>query len=82
METKKTEQAPGMGEEITNSFVDYKFLREYFEVGCLCILRGEVQKLGEEFSDEEAVEIYGKECKCSRHPEYGRGLFISCLDTN
>lgn len=48
-----------------------KLLRDYFEMGCLCIINGEL-KISPNESNEAAVSKYYKECKCSRHPEYKR----------
>ena len=47
-------------------------MRDYFESGCLCILKDKtLQKAPAEMSNEDAVKLYMDNCKCSRHPEYG-----------
>lgn len=45
------------------------FSRQYFEGGCLCLLSGIIDKVGEGLSDIEACETYSKSCTCSRNPE-------------
>lgn len=64
------------GVEEDHNTVEYKLFRDYFEVGCLCILNGTIQKMGVECSDEDAVGFYSQECKCSRHPERGRLVLL------
>lgn len=47
-------------------------MRDYFESGCLCILKDKtLQKAPAEMSNEDAVKLYMDNCKCSRHPEHG-----------
>ncbi|UKM53838.1 hypothetical protein VL2_gp025 [Pseudomonas phage vB_PaeM_VL12] len=47
-------------------------MREYFENGCLCILRDKtLEKAPACMSNEDAVKLYMDNCKCSRHPEHG-----------
>jgi hypothetical protein len=41
--------------------------REYFEVGCLCILDGKVERLEAEVNNWKAVEYYEDNCTCSRN---------------
>lgn len=47
-----------------------KECREYFEQGCLCLARGDIQKAGE-VSDKAAIAHYESLCRCSRN--YGEG---------
>ena len=44
-----------------------KASREYFEVGCLCILNGDIDKKPTNYSDELAVNYYEANCNCSRN---------------
>lgn len=46
--------------------------RRYFEDGCLCLIGGQMHIIASE-SNQKAVARYMAECKCSRHPEHGRG---------
>ncbi len=47
-------------------------MRDYFESGCLCILKDKtLQKAPAEMSNEDVVKLYMDNCKCSRHPEHG-----------
>lgn len=46
--------------------------RRYFEDGCLCLIGGQMHIIASE-SNQNAVARYMAECKCSRHPEHGRG---------
>lgn len=48
-----------------------KWWRDYFEDGCLCILRNATIAMDKSESDEAAVARYMAECVCSRHPELG-----------
>lgn len=41
--------------------------REYFELGCLCILNGALEKCSKDVADWDAVDFYHKNCKCSRN---------------
>lgn len=50
--------------------VNYSAIRQYFEVGCLCIILGDIRVRSLE-SDKDAAERYVRECECSRHPEPG-----------
>lgn len=50
--------------------VNYSAIRQYFEVGCLCIISGDIRVRSLE-SDKDAAERYVRECECSRHPEPG-----------
>lgn len=43
-----------------------KYFREYYELGCLCVLTNKIEKFEGE-DDAEAVEFYEKNCQCSRH---------------
>lgn len=45
-----------------------KWLRDYFEKGCICILNGTVHVVPSE-SNADAANRYMYECECSRHPE-------------
>ena len=47
--------------------------RHYFEIGCLCLLNGELDKCDAAMTDADAVAFYMENCKCSRHPEGERG---------
>ena len=47
-----------------------RFTRQYFEDGCLCLLRGAIDKAGLEMSDRDAVRYYSSNCQCSRN--YGQ----------
>ncbi len=52
---------------------DMKNGRQYFEIGCLCLLNGEFDKCDAAMTDKNAVAFYMEKCKCSRHPEGERG---------
>lgn len=43
-----------------------KHFREYYELGCLCILTSRIKKM-EGGDDAAAVEFYEENCQCSRH---------------
>lgn len=59
--------------ENENSDESYSHFREYFEVGCLCIINNKITKQLS-LNDKDAVDYYWDNCKCSRHPEsYIRG---------
>lgn len=47
-----------------------KFMRDYFETGCLCIVRNAVIAVDKNEPDEAAVKRYMADCVCSRHPDY------------
>jgi len=47
-----------------------KWLRDYFEEGCLCILSGAIKALPSSSSDRDAAAYYLDHCRCSRHPEH------------
>lgn len=55
------------GKQIMNNLIK---MRKYFELGCLCILDGKLEKCSDEVTDDEAIKYYMEGCKCSRHPEY------------
>lgn len=44
-----------------------KNVREYFEIGCLCIAQGTLEKLSGDTPDSEAAAFYERSCKCSRN---------------
>jgi hypothetical protein len=44
-----------------------KHIREYFEQGCLCLIRGELQKVDSCIDDSEANVFYERNCSCSRN---------------
>lgn len=46
------------------------WLRDYFEVGCLCILSGAVDAQPATTPDSDAAAYYLDRCRCSRHPEH------------
>jgi len=52
--------------EISNANTT-KWIREYFEQGCLCIANGDMNKLPEETPDREAATYYQQHCACSRN---------------
>lgn len=43
-------------------------LVEYFEVGCLCLIVGKIQKSKSNYL-EDKLTYYMDNCTCSRHPE-------------
>ena len=43
-------------------------LVEYFEVGCLCLIVGKIQKSKSDYL-EEKLAYYMDSCTCSRHTE-------------
>jgi len=45
-----------------------KFMRAYFEDGCLCILTSKtLRPCPASMADSEAVVFYEQQCKCSRN---------------
>lgn len=42
-------------------------MRRYFEVGCLCILGGNIDKAAAPADDGDAIAFYEARCKCSRN---------------
>lgn len=52
---------------IKNTKENY-FLAKYFEIGCVCLLTGRINKPDTQDLDL-AVDYYMEECTCSRHPE-------------
>lgn len=51
-----------------------KMNREYFENGCLCILKAKtLQVCPSNMADTEAVAFYEQNCKCSRNYVQGSG---------
>lgn len=42
-------------------------LRRYFEVGCLCILGGNIDQAAAPADDGDAIAFYEAQCKCSRN---------------
>jgi hypothetical protein len=41
--------------------------RDYFEQGCLCVLRGTLKAAPVEMDDAESVTFYERNCLCSRN---------------
>lgn len=54
-------------ESIKNTKDDF-LLAKYFEVGCLCLLTGRINKADTQ-DLELAADYYMEQCTCSRHPE-------------
>ena len=46
-----------------------KLYRSYYEDGCLCVVVGYLPKLSSSVSDQETIEYYETNCRCSRHPD-------------
>lgn len=46
--------------------INNKYFREYYEIGCLCVLTNRIKKI-EGGDDAIAVEFYEENCQCSRH---------------
>jgi len=42
-------------------------MRQYLEVGCLCILEGRIDKATAPADDGEAIAFYEARCRCSRN---------------
>ena len=44
-----------------------RMAREYFESGCLCLLKGSIQKQDEAIDSDTAAAYYERNCTCSRN---------------
>lgn len=54
---------------LNNSDIDTnKNLIDYFEVGCLCLMLGKIEK-SKSRCLEDKLAYYMDNCTCSRHPE-------------
>lgn len=54
---------------LNNSDIDTnKNLVDYFEVGCLCLMLGKIEKPKSGYL-EDKLAYYMDNCTCSRHPE-------------
>ena len=42
-------------------------MRQYFEIGCLCVLGGRIDKAAVPADDGDAIVFYEARCECTRN---------------